>query len=260
MGNEAPQDRGVAIVTGGAGSIGSAIVRELTAAGYTVCVADRDEAACGRVVAENAGAFAFVGDLSDPVSVDRMVAAAAERGSLTALVNSVGISPKNDGQKFMFSDIDDAAWAQIFDVNFFGPVRVLRAALAAMPRHAGAAIVNISSITAKSGTGGPVGAPFQPILPSSSHYAATKAAVANLTQSLSREIAPSGIRVNAVAPGFIATAMTASTAGTDRIYDQIPMGRPGTPKDVAAAVAFLLSPAADYITGTTVAVDGGMLS
>ncbi|MBN9239348.1 MAG: hypothetical protein BGO97_06635 [Micrococcales bacterium 70-64] len=253
------EDR-VAIITGGAGSIGSAIVRELAAAGYLVCVADLSAEACARVVAEVPGSFAFVGDLADPATVELLASTAAEKGVLTVLVNSVGISPKNNGNKFMFDDIDDAAWAQIFDVNFFGPVRVTRAVLRRMRDGDGASIINISSITARTGTGGPVGASFPPVLPSSSHYATTKAGIANLTRSLAREVAPRGIRVNAVAPGFIATAMTASTAGTDVIHGQIPWGRPGTPEDVAAVVAFLASPAAGYVTGTTIAVDGGMLS
>lgn len=254
------ESRAIAIVTGGAGSIGSAIVRELAQAGYSVCVADLAAEACDRVTAEVDGSFSFAGDLSNPETVREMVSAAADRGRLVALVNSVGISPKNEGRKFMFEDIDDAAWDRIFDVNFFGPVRVIRSVLERMPEHAGAAIVNISSITARTGTGGPIGSTFPPVLPSSSHYAATKASIANLTRSLSRELAPRGIRVNSVAPGFIATAMTASTAGADAIHDQIPMGRPGTAEDVAAVAAFLLSSAAGYVTGTTLAVDGGMLS
>lgn len=136
---------------------------------------------------------------------------------------------------------------------------MMKAAYSLMPRHDGASIVNIVSITAKTGSSGPEDSGYPPYSPSGAHYAASKAGLRNLTQSVSRELAPLGIRCNGVSPGYVGLGMGGTTAGelNDVMVRQIPIGRSATPDDIAAVVSFLISREAAYITGEVVDVDGG---
>ncbi len=147
-------------------------------------------------------------------------------------------------------------------VNVKAPLLLIQEAFELMPHDGTASIVNILSITSKLGTGGLPGDPFPPFLPSSIAYAASKAALQNLTASLSRELSSRKIRVNGVAPGFVATAMTGSIpdAETALMTSQVPMGRFAQPHEVGDAIEFLLSTKASYITGTSLDINGGWLT
>ncbi|MFD3332362.1 SDR family NAD(P)-dependent oxidoreductase [Streptomyces sp. NPDC058700] len=237
------------LVTGAARGIGAATARRLAAEGARVLVTDIDEEEAGRTAADLPGAVALRCDVADRSSVEAAVAYAVEAfGGLDVLVNNAlgPVSPDRD----RFEDEPDEAWAAQHDVTFMGTVRCARAALPHLAAAGGrGAIVTIGSVNAEVDFGGHA-------------YSAAKAGLASLTRTLAGDAAPRGVRVNQINPGTIATrawagreAELAALAG--RVY---PLRRVGTPEDVAAAVAFLASADASWITGTVLRVDGGLLA
>jgi 3-oxoacyl-[acyl-carrier protein] reductase len=238
-----------ALVTGGSRGIGAAIALRLASEGATVVVnySGSREAALGVVAAivEAGGrANALQADVSDPSSCTALVeAVVAEYGAIDVLVNNAGIT--RDGLLVRMTDED---WASVISTNLTGVFSVTRAAAKHMMKARSGSIINIASVVGISGNAG------------QTNYAAAKAGVIGLTKSVARELASRKVRCNAVAPGFIETDMTAALtdAQRDGVAAAIAMGRFGTGGDVAAAVAFLASDDAAYITGQTLAVDGGM--
>lgn len=239
----------VALVTGASRGIGAAIAERLAAEGATVAVnyAGRADAAAD-VVAHIEGtggtAKAFQADVSDPVACSKLVADVLETfGRLDVLVNNAGIT--RDGLIVRMSDDD---WSAVIDTNLSGAFYATRAASKIMMKARGGSIVTIASVVGLVGNAGQV------------NYAAAKAGLVGMTKSVARELASRGVRANAIAPGFIATEMTDALpeAARSAAASSIAMGRFGTPEDIAAAVAFLASDDASYITGQVLAVDGGM--
>ncbi|MFJ8662284.1 SDR family NAD(P)-dependent oxidoreductase [Streptomyces sp. NPDC093795] len=238
-----------ALVTGAARGIGAATARRLAAEGARVLVTDIDEAEAGKTAADIPGAVALRCDVGDRWSVEAAVAYAVETfGGLDVLVsNALGsVTPDRD----RFEDEPDDVWAVQHDVTFMGAVRCSRAALPHLAAAGGrGAIVIIGSVNAEVDFGGHA-------------YSAAKAALASFTRTLAGDAAPRGVRVNQINPGTIATQAWAGrepelAALADRVY---PLGRVGAPEDVAAAVAFLASGDASWITGTVLRVDGGLLA
>jgi NAD(P)-dependent dehydrogenase (short-subunit alcohol dehydrogenase family) len=174
-------------------------------------------------------------------------------------VNAVGIAPKNDGKKIAFFDISPELWDKVMAVNVKAPFLLIKAAFPHMPTDGTASIVNVLSITAKSGTGGLPGDTFPPFLPTSVVYTASKAALHNFTGSLARELSSFRIRVNGVAPGYVDTQMTGGVPSADKqvMIDQVPMGRFARPEEIADAIEFLIGDHATYITGASLDVNGG---
>ncbi len=243
-------ETGMVIVTGGSRGIGAAVARKLGSLGYAVAVnyASNQAAASAVVAAITAAggrAQAVAGDVGDPAQIEPMFAAAeAALGKLVGLVNNAGITGKSARM-----DAQDAeSINRLFAVNVTGTLLCTGAAIRRLStRHGGqgGAVVNISSVAARLGG-----------LPGIAPYAATKGAVETFTRGVANEVAQEGIRVNAVAPGLTATDMV-SPSMRENARGGIPVGRLGEPEEIAEAVAFLLSPAASYITGTVVAVSGG---
>lgn len=236
-----PADMRLAVVTGGAGSLGCAIARRLVDDGYRVALVDVAEP--DRAFVTETGAIPVEADLADLGAAGDVVRESARRlGGLTALVNNAGICPLTP-----IPDVTADEWRTVLDVNLGSAFFASQAALELLPR--GGAIVNVSSYSGHRG-GIVVGA----------HYTASKAALLGLTKALALAAVPRGIRVNAVAPGPIETAMT--TAWPEGRLDQaragVPLGRLIDRHEVADAVRFLLSSEASAITGATVDVDGGM--
>ena len=237
-----------ALVTGASRGIGRAVAGELAAAGAEVAVnyaRSADEAAAVVAAIEAAGgrAYALPADVSDAAAADGLVKAVLERsGRVDVLVNNAGIA--RDGL-LMRMKTDD--WQAVLNLNLSGVFYCTRAVARAMLKQRRGRIVNITSVVGLMGNAG------------QANYAAAKAGVIGLTRSTAREFASRGITVNAVAPGFISTDMTAGLA-SDAIVAAIPMGCFGTPQQVASAVRFLVADtAADYITGQVLQVDGGMV-
>ncbi|MFF9852713.1 SDR family NAD(P)-dependent oxidoreductase [Streptomyces litmocidini] len=238
-----------ALVTGAGRGIGAATARRLAEEGARVLVTDIDEEAARATATALPGAEALRCDVADRASVETAVAYAVRTfGRLDVLVNNALGPVTHDRDRF--EDEPDEPWAVQHDVTFMGAVRCARAAMPHLAAAGGrGAIVTIGSVNAEADFGGHA-------------YSAAKAALASLTRTLAGDAAPRGVRVNQIDPGTIATTAWAGreadlTALAARVY---PLGRVGTPEDVAAAVAFLASADASWITGTTLRVDGGLLA
>ncbi len=238
----------VAVVTGGAQGIGRAIVDLLAERGASVIVSDLKKEQADQTVATltlaGKEATAVCTDVSNAESVQEMVhTALAQWGKIDILINNAGIT--RDALLLRMKDED---WDAVLSVNLKGTYHCMKAALPSMSKRRRGKIVNIASIVGAIGNAG------------QANYAASKAAIIGLTKTVAREYASRGINVNAVAPGFINTAMTTSLSEEIRehLIKQIPLARLGTPSDVAQTVAFLVSDQASYITGQVFHVNGGM--
>ena len=239
----------VALVTGGSRGIGAAISTELAAAGARVAVnyardADAAAAVCAQVQDAGGDATAVQGDVSTAEGAAALVAAVeSDVGPIDILVNNAGIT--RDDLIMRLSDDD---WRAVIDTNLGGAFFTCRALSRPMLKRRTGSIVNISSIVGVHGNAG------------QSNYAASKAGLIGLTKALAKELGGRGIRVNAIAPGYIATELTDALPEQAReaILGNTPLGRLGEPADVARAVRFLCSDAAAFVTGEVIAVDGGL--
>ena len=249
-------DRRVALVTGASRGIGRSIAVRLAADGHTVIVNGSGQTAAEDFAAElsagGAPALGLAADVSDEASVARMIGEIDRRfGRLDVVVNNAGISPRVKGAKPTVETTPLEHWTRTLSVNLTGVFLVCKAALPLMKRGQWGRIVNIGSIAGRMSTGY-----------GSAHYAASKAGMIGFSRVLADESGRYGITVNCVAPGRIATDMAATFANAgeiDRLYvARTPLGRLGQPADVAAAVAFLVSEDAGFITGAVLDITGGM--
>lgn len=240
----------VALVTGGSRGIGRAIALELAGAGAKVVVnyaghADQAAETVKRIGEIGGEGFSVQGDVSQAADVERLVKTAVERyGKIDILVNNAGIT-----RDALLLRLKEADWEAVLATNLKGVFLCTKAVSKDMLKQRSGVIVNISSVVGLAGNAG------------QANYAAAKAGVIGFTKATAKEFAPRGVRVNAVAPGYIATEMTDILAEDLQaaLLRTIPLGRLGKPEDIAQTVHFLASPAASYITGQTFCVDGGMV-
>lgn len=238
----------IALVTGASRGIGRAIAARLAADGATLIGTATSEAGAESISAylQAAGAKGrgAVLNVTDPASIEALFGAIeSEFGAVSILVNNAGIAQDNLALRMKESE-----WDAVIDTNLKSVFRLSKAVLRGMVKAKGGRIINVTSVV------GSIGNPGQ------MNYAAAKAGIGGMTRSLAREIGSRNITVNCVAPGFIDTDMTRALpqAQRDALAAQIPLGRLGDPADIAAAVAYLASPEAGYISGTTLHVNGGM--
>jgi 3-oxoacyl-[acyl-carrier protein] reductase len=241
-------DKQIAIVTGASRGIGRAIAMELARQGATVIgTATSESGAAAISEAFNAAGVNGRGavlNVNDAAAAEALIdGTVKEFGALHVLVNNAGIT-----QDQLAMRMKDDDWDAVVDTNLTSVFRLSRAVLRPMMKAKGGRIINITSVVGSAGNPGQI------------NYAAAKAGVAGMTRALAREIGSRGITVNCVAPGFIDTDMTKTLPEEQQtaLKTQIPLGRLGSPEDIAHAVAFLASPQAGYITGTTLHVNGGM--
>ena len=234
-----------ALVTGASGGIGGAIAKALHGAGAKVALSGTRVEPLEALAAElGEGAYVCPANLSDADSVEALPkAAVAAMGALDILVNNAGITRDN-----LFMRMSDEEWQSVLDVNLTSAFRLMRGSLRGMMKARLGRIISISSIVGATGN------------PGQGNYAAAKAGLVGMSKSLAYEVASRGITVNCVAPGFIATAMTdkLNDEQKGKILGQIPAGRMGSAEEIAAAVLYLASPEAGYVTGATLHVNGGM--
>ncbi len=234
-----------ALITGASGGIGAAIAKALHAAGATIAISGTRQAVLEELktqIGENVDVLPC--NLSDVQDVEKLIPAAeAAMGGLDILINNAGIT--KDGLAMRMKDED---WQSVIDVNLTSNFRLCRAAMRGMMKKRWGRIVNITSIVGVTGNPGQV------------NYVASKAGIIGMTKSIAQELAARGVTANCVAPGFIATPMTdvLNEKQKEAILGRIPAGRMGGPNDIAAAVLYLASEEAGYVTGQTLHVNGGM--
>ena len=243
---QAPSQQ-IALVTGATRGIGAAIAQALAASGMTVIGTATSAAGAEKIsaaLAAHPGCKGAALDVNDAAAADALIdSIVKEHGALHVLVNNAGIT--RDGLAMRMKDDD---WDAVLDTNLKAVFRMSRAVMRPMMKQRYGRIVNITSVVGASGN------------PGQANYAAAKAGVAGMSRALARELASRGVTVNCVAPGFIATDMTTVLPEEQQkaLAAQIPTGRMGSPEEVAAAVAWLASPQAGYITGQELHVNGGM--
>lgn len=237
----------IALVTGASRGIGRAIALRLAADGANVAViyagsAEKAGAVCAEIRALGAEAKAYRCDVASAEAVKETVkAVTADLGKIDILVNNAGITRDN-----LVLSMKDEDYDAVLDTNLKGAFNMIRACYSGFIRKKSGRIINISSVSGIMGNAG------------QANYAASKAGLIGLTKSVARELASRGVTCNAVAPGFIQTDMTENIGEDNTLRTMIPLGRMGQPEDIAAAVAFLASDAAAYITGEVLRVDGGL--
>lgn len=232
-------------INGASRGIGAEIVRLLTTSGYSVAFSYKSSSGQAEALAAETGALAICADTASAEDVRRALTVARRTlGSIDVLINNAAISVIK-----LYTDVSEAEWQTMLDVNLNGPMRYIKEVLPDMISAKSGKIVNISSMW------GLVGASCEV------HYSTTKAALIGLTRSLAKELGPSGITVNAIAPGVIKTEMNASLSeeALEELRMQTPLMRLGKPLDVAKAVLYLLSDAGDFVTGQVLSVDGGIV-
>jgi 3-oxoacyl-[acyl-carrier protein] reductase len=237
-------DRHIALVTGASRGIGRAIAATLSAQGLQVIGTATTEAGAAAIADALPGVQGRVLNVTDGAAVEALVdAIVKEHGGLHVLVNNAGIT-----RDMLAMRLKDDDWDAVIDTNLKAVFRLSRAVMRTMMKQRWGRIVNITSVVGAAGN------------PGQANYAAAKAGVAGMTRALARELGSRSITVNCVAPGFIATDMTDGLAEAQKsaLLASIPLGRLGTPEEVAHAVAFLCSPLAGYITGAELHVNGGM--